>query len=63
LVLRSSLYNTHVNSYSKLKKRNFALQKQKKFKGSLPADEENEYQTNLTLMKGLKRHILRVSIG
>ena len=61
LIYNSAVYKQHTTSFAKLKTRNFGLKKQRKEDGDLTADEENQYQTNLTLMKDLKRRILRVS--
>lgn len=54
LVYSSDDYYQQMKSYSNLKKRNFTLHKQKKQDSPLSFQEEDEYQTNLTLMKHLK---------
>jgi hypothetical protein len=62
-VYDSDEFQEHSNKFSRLTRRNSTLHKQRKnsedFK--LSDKDENEFQSNITLMRNLKRIILKVS--
>jgi hypothetical protein len=63
MIYNSDEFKTHSDTFSRLNRRNSELHRQRKNSEDLKLSgkDENEFQSNLTLMRNLKRIILQVS--
>ena len=64
LVFGTEEYQRQTKHFSKLNNKQMALKKKLRThkEAKLSGEDENEYQSNLTLLRTLKRNILQVSI-
>lgn len=63
MVFKNEEFKNNSDSFTKLNKRNTSLQRQRKNSEDLrlSGKEENEFQSNISLMRNLKRIIYQVS--